>query len=151
MMPGLCFQLLMAQSFEYATTHDPKAKAAAWKSVRAMEFLHNVTGTPGFSARAAVSTKYCSTVRGARLRDRGGGHTLSCTTKIVVSGDSSDRLLAFAGEVWGSQTWGRLRTVQRTRCRPEDLRLGELHGVLRRHRRWIYTLLLAVEARYLFR
>lgn len=46
--------LLMAQSFQYATTNSSDVRAAAWKTVRAMEFLHNVTGTPGFAARAAV-------------------------------------------------------------------------------------------------
>eukprot|EP01043_Picozoa_sp_COSAG02_P094753 COSAG02_NODE_31168_length_538_cov_0.943052_1_plen_76_part_10 len=46
--------LLMAQSFQYATTNSSDVRAAAWRTVRAMEFLHNVTGTPGFAARAAV-------------------------------------------------------------------------------------------------
>ncbi len=46
--------LLMAQSFQYAATNSSDVRAAAWKTVRAMEFLHNVTGTAGFAARAAV-------------------------------------------------------------------------------------------------
>eukprot|EP01052_Picozoa_sp_SAG31_P033198 SAG31_NODE_3721_length_3950_cov_2.867048_3_plen_421_part_00 len=46
--------LLMAQCFQYASTRNPNVRSAAWKSVRAMEFLHDVTGTPGFAARAAV-------------------------------------------------------------------------------------------------
>ena len=67
--------LLMAQSYRFAVTRDATARAEAWRSVRhhkptthpqpqrskgarvqvrALEFLHNVTGTPGFSARSAV-------------------------------------------------------------------------------------------------
>lgn len=74
--------LLMAQTYRFAATKDKAARADAWRSVAAMEvrlnqwplfrlaawpanrvfytegrvlqFLHNVTGTPGFSARSAV-------------------------------------------------------------------------------------------------
>lgn len=50
---GLWTALYMAsQCFRYATTKDPQARANAKKSMEALLFLVDVTGIPGFMARA---------------------------------------------------------------------------------------------------
>lgn len=41
-----------AASFRYAATRSPEARALARKSAEAMFFLHDITGIPGFMARA---------------------------------------------------------------------------------------------------
>lgn len=46
--------LVAAQAFRFAATGSEEARALAWHHFAAVEFLHNVTGTPGFMARTAV-------------------------------------------------------------------------------------------------
>jgi hypothetical protein len=41
-----------AQSFRYAATKSPEAKAQAWRSMQALLRLESITGLPGFPARA---------------------------------------------------------------------------------------------------
>ena len=46
--------LVASQAFRYAVTGSADARDLAWHHFAAVEFLHNVTGTPGFIARSAV-------------------------------------------------------------------------------------------------
>lgn len=41
-----------AEAFRYGATRDPEAKRNAWESLKAMMFLEEVTGIPGFAARS---------------------------------------------------------------------------------------------------
>ncbi|NOX53443.1 MAG: hypothetical protein GXP27_03195 [Planctomycetes bacterium] len=43
-----------AESFRFATTGDPKARQNAWQSLKALMFLEEITGQPGFVARSIV-------------------------------------------------------------------------------------------------
>lgn len=43
-----------AEAFRYGTTGAPDAKQNAWQSLRALMFLEEVTGIPGFAARSIV-------------------------------------------------------------------------------------------------
>lgn len=47
---------IAAESFRYATTKAPEAKAQAWRSMQAMLRLESITGISGFPARAICRT-----------------------------------------------------------------------------------------------
>src|SRR5207253_7491691 len=64
-----------AQSFRYAATKDPAARAAAKKSMRAMLDLVRYTGVPGFPARAIVPRQEVE--RGATGRRTDGRATVT--------------------------------------------------------------------------
>ncbi|TKJ39515.1 MAG: regulator [Planctomycetes bacterium B3_Pla] len=49
---------LAMESFRYAATKDPQAKANAKKAFEALRFLQTVTGTPGFVARTVVPSNW---------------------------------------------------------------------------------------------
>ncbi|MCC6697801.1 MAG: regulator [Candidatus Hydrogenedentes bacterium] len=49
---------LAAESYRYATTKDPDARAKASRAFRALEFLQTATGTPGFIARSVVPASW---------------------------------------------------------------------------------------------
>src|SRR5204863_8550418 len=54
---GLWTALYIAsQSFRYAVTKAPEAKAQAWRSMQALLRLESLTGLPGFPARAICRT-----------------------------------------------------------------------------------------------
>src|SRR5204863_2724152 len=47
---------ICAQSYRYAVTKSPEAKAQAWRSMQAMLRLESITGISGFPARAICHT-----------------------------------------------------------------------------------------------
>jgi len=49
---------LAAESFRYAVTNDPPAKANAKKAFEALRFLQTVTETPGFVARTVIPSSW---------------------------------------------------------------------------------------------
>jgi len=49
---------LASESFRYAATKDPQAKANAKKAFEALRFLQTVTGTPGFVARTVIPSSW---------------------------------------------------------------------------------------------
>jgi len=49
---------LAAESFRYAVTNDPRAKANAKKAFEALRFLQTVTETPGFVARTVIPSSW---------------------------------------------------------------------------------------------
>jgi streptogramin lyase len=49
---------LAAESFRYAVTKDPRAKANARKAFEALRFLQTVTETPGFVARTVIPSSW---------------------------------------------------------------------------------------------
>lgn len=49
---------LAAESFRYAATKDPRAKANAKKAFEALRFLQTITGTPGFVARTVIPSSW---------------------------------------------------------------------------------------------
>jgi hypothetical protein len=84
-----------AESFRYAVTMDPSAKANARRSLEALMFLETVTGMPGFCARSFIEA--------GRGPEHGGEWHRSADGKWDWKGDtSSDELCGhmFAYEIY---------------------------------------------------
>ena len=98
---------LASQCYRYAVTKDESVRKAAWTHFEAMEFLHNVTGIPGYVARSFArstdpyggswwynSTGYPGWVwQGDTSSDSLASHMMVCSALCIVafcsSGDES--------------------------------------------------------------
>lgn len=74
-----------AEAFRYGTTGDPDAKKNAWESLKALMFLEEVTGIPGFCARSV----YPADVDFKPAERHGGEWHLSADGKWWWKGDTS--------------------------------------------------------------
>lgn len=70
-----------AEAFRFGATGDPQAKQNAWQSLKALMFLEQVTGIPGFAAR--------SIVRGSDPKPEHGEWHRSADGKWWWKGDTS--------------------------------------------------------------
>lgn len=74
-----------SEAFRYGTTGDPDAKKNAWESLKALMFLEEVTGIPGFCARSV----YPADVDFKPAERHGGEWHLSADGKWWWKGDTS--------------------------------------------------------------